>query len=157
MFPDLPLSFPMGGMDIAFYVVAFVIFEFIALAQVMVYVGGVVIFVVFTILLTSHLGEDAFSTKVPRLFTAFALSIAFVFVMIKCILPTSDLANGIVHSPADYSSLENFALRLLGYDQSGFIIPFEVVSVLLLMTLICAITVARRSKEEVEEEKEASK
>ena len=25
MFPDLPLSFPMGGMDIAFYVVAFVI------------------------------------------------------------------------------------------------------------------------------------
>ena len=88
MFPDLPLSFPMGGMDIAFYVVAFVILmtavccvavknilqsavflifsfvttailymlmhaEFIALAQVMVYVGGVVIFVVFTILLTS--------------------------------------------------------------------------------------------------------
>ena len=78
MFPDLPLSFPMGGMDIAFYVVALVILltavccvavknilqsavflifsfvttailymlmhaEFIALAQVMVYVGGVVI------------------------------------------------------------------------------------------------------------------
>ncbi len=187
MFPDLPLSFPMGGMDIAFYVVAFVILvtavccvavknilqsavflifsfvttailymlmhaEFIALAQVMVYVGGVVIFVVFTILLTSHLGEDAFSTKTPRIFTAFALSIAFAFVMIKCILPVTSLANGAVNSPADYSSLENFALRLLGYDQSGFIIPFEVVSVLLLMTLICAITVARRGKEDTEEE-----
>ena len=98
MFPDLPLSFPMGGMDIAFYVVAFVILmtavccvavknilqsavflifsfvttailymlmhaEFIALAQVMVYVGGVVIFVVFTILLTSHLGEEAFCLR----------------------------------------------------------------------------------------------
>ena len=25
MFPDLPLSFPLGGMDIAFYVVALVI------------------------------------------------------------------------------------------------------------------------------------
>ena len=49
--------------------------EFIALAQVMVYVGGVVIFVVFTILLTSHLGEDAFTTKIPRIFAAFALSI----------------------------------------------------------------------------------
>ena len=133
MFPDLPLSFPMGGMDIAFYVVAlvrlltavccvavknilqsavFLIFsfvttailymlmhaEFIALAQVMVYVGGVVIFVVFTILLTSHLGEDAFSTKMPRIFTAFVLSIAFVFVMVKCVLPTPDLASGIVNS-----------------------------------------------------------
>ena len=187
MFPNLPLSFPMEGTDIAFYVVALVILltavccvvvknilqsavflifsfvttailyllmhaEFIALAQVMVYVGGVVIFVVFTILLTSHLGEDAFATKIPRIFTAFVLSIAFAFVMIKCVLPIPGLANGTVNSPADYSSLENFALRLLGYDQSGFIIPFEVVSVLLLMTLICAITVARRGKEDTEEE-----
>lgn len=185
--PDMPFAFPLGGMDIAFYVVAFVILvtavccvavknilqsavflifsfvatailylllhaEFIALAQVMVYVGGVVIFVVFTILLTSHLGEDAFSTKIPRIFAAFALSIAFVFVMIKCILPTPELASGIVNSPANYSSLEQFALRLLGYGENGFIIPFEVVSVLLLMTLICAITVARKSKDEVEKE-----
>ena len=54
--------------------------------------------------------------------------------------------------PADYSSLQNFALRLLGNDPNGFIIPFEIVSVLLLMTLICAITVARRTKEDAEEE-----
>ena len=84
------IAFPVGGMDIAFYAVAFIILvtavctvavknilqsavflifsfvatailylllhaEFTALAQVMVYVGGVVIFVVFTILLTSRL------------------------------------------------------------------------------------------------------
>ncbi len=187
--PDLPFTFPLGGIDIAFYAVAivmlvtavftvvaknilqsavFLIFsfvatailymllhaEFIALAQVMTYVGGVVILVVFTILLTTHLGEDAFATKIPRIFAAFALSISFVFVMVKCILPTPELASGIVNAPANYSSLQNFAVRLLGYDQNGFIIPFEAVSVLLLMTLICAITVARRSKDEVEKEKE---
>ena len=186
--PEFPLSFPMGGMDIAFYAVAivmlvtavftvavknilqsavFLIFsfvttailylllhaEFTALAQVMVYVGGVVIFVVFTILLTSHLGEDAFSTKMPRIFAAFALSLAFVFVMIKCILPVKMLSSGVVTAPEGYSGLEQFALRLLGYGPDGFIIPFEVVSVLLLMTLICAITVARKSKDEVEKEK----
>ena len=185
--PDLPLAFPMGGMDIAFYVVAavilltaictvavknilqrvFLIFsfvttailylllhaEFIALAQVMVYVGGVVIFVVFTILLTSHLGEDAFTTKIPRVFAAFALSIAFVFIMVKCILPTPELASGTVSAPENYSGLEPIAMRLLGYGPDGFIIPFEVVSILLLMTLICAITVARKSKDEVEKEK----
>ena len=186
--PEFPLAFPMGGMDIAFYVVAavmlftaictvavknilqsavFLIFsfvatailylllhaEFIALAQVMVYVGGVVIFVVFTILLTSHLGEDAFTTKIPRVFAAFVLSIAFVFVMVKCILPVESLSSGAVNAPEGYSGLEQFALRLLGYGQDGFIIPFEVVSVLLLMTLICAITVARKTKDEVEKEK----
>ncbi|MBR6317990.1 MAG: NADH-quinone oxidoreductase subunit J [Fibrobacter sp.] len=187
--PDLPFTFPLGGIDIAFYAVAIVILvtavftvvaknilqsavflifsfvatailymllhaEFIALAQVMTYVGGVVILVVFTILLTTHLGEDAFATKIPRIFAAFALSIGFVFVMVKCILPTPELAIGTVNAPANYSSLQNFAVRLLGYDQNGFIIPFEAVSVLLLMTLICAITVARRSKDEVEKEKE---
>jgi hypothetical protein len=52
--------------------------------------------------------------------------------------------------PNNYASLEQFALRLLGYGADGFVIPFEIVSILLLMTLICAITVARRSKEEKE-------
>ena len=181
--PDMPFTFPLGGMDIAFYAVAivmlvtavftvavknilqsavFLIFsfvttailylllhaEFIALAQVMAYVGGVVILVVFTILLTTHLGEDAFVTKIPRVFAA------FVFVMIKCILPTPDIAVATPNAPEGYSSLQSFAIRLLGYSQDGFIIPFEVVSVLLLMTLICAITVARKTKDEVEKEKE---
>ena len=187
--PDLPFTFPLGGVDIAFYVVAAVMLvtavftvavknilqsavfrifsfvatailylllhaEFIALAQVMAYVGGVVILVVFTILLTTHLGEDAFVTKIPRLFAAFSLSAVFVFVMVKCILPAPAIAIATPRAPDGYSSLQSFAVRLLGYSQDGFIIPFEVVSVLLLMTLICAITVARKTKDEVEKEKE---
>ena len=179
------VAFPMGGMDLAFYAVAFIILvtavctvavknilqsavflifsfvatailylllhaEFTALAQVMVYVGGVVIFVVFTILLTSRLGEDAFSVKIPRIFAAFALSIIFVLVMVKCLLPIEGLSNGVVAAPEGYASLKAFALRLLGYGEDGFVIPFEVVSILLLMTLICAITIARKGKEEEE-------
>ena len=179
------VAFPMGGMDLAFYLVAFIILvtavctvavknilqsavflifsfvatailylllhaEFTALAQVMVYVGGVVIFVVFTILLTSRLGEDAFSVKIPRIFAAFALSIIFVLVMVKCLLPIEGLSNGVVAAPEVYASLKAFALRLLGYGEDGFVIPFEVVSILLLMTLICAITIARKGKEEEE-------
>ena len=179
------VAFPMGGMDLAFYLVAFIILgtavctvavknilqsavflifsfvatailylllhaEFTALAQVMVYVGGVVIFRVFTILLTSRLGEDAFSVKIPRIFAAFALSIIFVLVMVKCLLPIEGLSNGVVAAPEGYASLKAFALRLLGYGEDGFVIPFEVVSILLLMTLICAITIARKGKEEEE-------
>lgn len=179
------LAFPMGGMDIAFYVVAFfmlatavctvavknilqsavfLIFsfvgtailylllhaEFTALAQVMVYVGGVVIFVVFTILLTSRLGEDAFAVKIPRVFAAFALSIIFVLVMVKCLLPIEALSTNAVAAPEGYASLKAFALRLLGYGTDGFVIPFEVVSILLLMTLVCAITIARKGKEDEE-------
>ena len=179
------VAFPMGGMDLAFYLVAFIILvtavctvavknilqsavflifsfvatailylllhaEFTALAQVMVYVGGVVIFVVFTILLPSRLGEDAFAVKIPRVFAAFALSIIFVLVMVKCLLPIEGLSSGTALAPEGYASLKAFALRLLGYGEDGFVIPFEVVSILLLMTLICAITIARKGKEEEE-------
>jgi NADH-quinone oxidoreductase subunit J len=74
--------------------------------------------------------------------------------MVKCLLPMPELSSGAVASAPDYSSLQNFAMRLLGYTQDSFIIPFEVVSVLLLITLICAITIARKTKDEVEKEKE---
>ena len=124
--------------------------EFTALAQVMVYVGGVVIFVVFTILLTSRLGEDAFAVKIPRVFAAFALSIIFTLVMVKCLLPIEGLASNAVAASEGYASLKAFALRLLGYGPDGFVIPFEVVSILLLMTLVCAITIARKGKEDEE-------
>ncbi|MCL4101915.1 NADH dehydrogenase subunit J [Fibrobacter sp. UWH9] len=190
--PALSQAFPLGGMDIAFYVVAaimlftalltvavrnilqsavFLIFsfvgtailymllhaEFIALAQIMVYVGGVVIFVVFTILLTSHLGEDSFKAKMPRTFAAFALAIAFVAVMVKMILPVKELTVSTPSAPEGFASLNAFALRLLSYGADGFVIPFEVVSILLLMTLICSITIARKGKEDMKGNKEVQK
>ncbi|MCQ2091259.1 MAG: NADH-quinone oxidoreductase subunit J [Fibrobacter sp.] len=186
MFPDLSSLanvFPLGGIDIAFYVVAFVmvataictvavknilqsavflIFSFVgttvlylllhaefnALAQIMVYIGGVVIFVIFTILLTSHLGEDAFSTKIPRYFAAFIISIAFVAIMVKCLLPAQGLVTTAATAPEGFASLKALSVRLLGYGADGFILPFEIVSILLLATLIGAITIARRGKEE---------
>ncbi len=189
MFPSLPsLSslaavFPMSGIDIAFYVVAFIMVvtaictvavknilqsaifliasfvgttvlylllhaEFNALAQIMVYIGGVVIFVIFTILLTSHLGEEAFSTKMPRFFAAFALSIVFIAIMVKCLVPMPELVTAAATAPEGFASLKAMAMRLMGYDISGFIIPFEAVSILLLATLIGAITIARRSPEQ---------
>lgn len=180
---SVPLSFPTGPVDLAFYAVAFVLLvmaactvavknvlksavflifafvatailymllqaEFIALAQVMVYVGGVVIFVVFTILLTSHLGEDNFSARIPKTFAACALSLGFVVVMVKCLFPAKELTTMPAAAPEGYAGLKAFALRLLDYGPNGYIIPFEIVSVLLLATLICAVTIARKEKEE---------
>ncbi len=75
---------------------------------------------------------------------------------ISDVLPSLGEANTLQTTFADYleSFITEYKLRLLGYTQDSFIIPFEVVSVLLLMTLICAITVARKSKYEMEKEKE---
>lgn len=120
--------------------------EFLAMAQIMVYAGGVVIFVVFTVLLTSHLGETAFNIKLPRNFIAAAISCGLLFTMVRFLFKADLDATDAAAS--DYASLPSLALRLLSTDPAGFIIPFELVSFVLLVTLITAITIARKFKGE---------
>lgn len=122
--------------------------EFLAMAQIMVYAGGVVIFAVFTILLTSHLGETAFNIKLPRNFIAVAIAGGLLFTMIRFLFRAKDLETSVATAPNDYASLPSLALRLLSTDPAGFIIPFELVSFVLLVTLVAAITVARKFKGE---------
>lgn len=120
--------------------------EFLAMAQVMVYAGGVVIFVVFTVLLTSHLGETVFNINLPRNFIAAAISCGLLFTMVRFLFKAEDI--GTASATGDYASLPSLALRLLSTDPSGFIIPFELVSFVLLVTLVAAITIARKFKGE---------
>lgn len=122
--------------------------EFIAMAQIMVYAGGVVIFVIFTILLTSHLGESSLNIKVPRNFIAIALSAGLLFTLVRFLLKAKDIQVATPTASSDYASLPSLALRLLSADPSGFIIPFELISFILLVALICAITIARKFKGE---------
>lgn len=122
--------------------------EFMAMAQIMVYAGGVIIFVIFTILLTSHLGESALHIKLPRTFIALVISLAFLWVMVRFVVLTPGLNVATPTATSGYASLSSFALRLLSVGPEGFVIPFEIISLLLLITLVCAITIARKSKGE---------
>lgn len=122
--------------------------EFIAMAQIMVYAGGVVIFVIFTILLTSHLGEATLNIKLPRNFIALAIAGGLLFTVVRFLLKAKDIQTALPGAHSDYASLPQLALRLLSSDPSGFLIPFELVSFILLVTLICAITIARKLKGE---------
>lgn len=123
--------------------------EFLAMAQIMVYAGGVVIFVVFTVLLTSHLGETVFNINLPRNFIAAAISCGLLFTMVRFLFKAEDIGTAAASAAGDYyASLPSLALRLLSTDPSGFIIPFELVSFVLLVTLVAAITIARKFKGE---------
>lgn len=122
--------------------------EFLAMAQIMVYAGGVVIFVIFTVLLTSHLGETAFNIKLPRNFIAAAISCGLLFTMVRFLFKAKGIETATASASSDYASLPSLALRLLSTDPSGFIIPFELVSFVLLVSLVAAITIARKFKGE---------
>jgi len=119
--------------------------DFVAVAQVMVYIGGVVVFVVFAILLTSHLGETTLETNKLRKFLAVLFSIAAA---ILAVMLLKEIDVGIQTQAEDYASLSAIGKRLLSPGEHGFLLPFEAISLLLLISLIGAVTIARTHKED---------
>jgi len=118
--------------------------EFMAVAQVMVYIGGVVVFVVFAILLTSRLGETAPKIRISRKFAALFFSITVAVLAVKLLKEI----NGITQTAADgFASLSAIGKRLISTDETGFLLPFEAISLLLLISLIGAVTIAHTNKE----------
>lgn len=119
--------------------------EFVAIAQVMVYIGGVVVFMLFTILLTTRLGEEHLEPLFKNKFFNGTILVMAAF-WISSFIP------GIVDSKRDAvfsqnASIKEVAIRFLDIKENGFIVPFEVISVLILVAMIGAITIAISDKQ----------
>jgi NADH-quinone oxidoreductase subunit J len=104
---------------------------------------------VFTILLTSRLGERIQETSRLR------KSLAFVFSFLVAILAFSFLKELTVilqNQTEDFATLSAIGKRLLSSDETGFLLPFEAISLLLLISLIGAATIARIPRDDNNEE-----
>lgn len=113
-------------------------YEFIAAVQIVVYVGGITVLIIFSIFLTQQAGE-----KLPcpalsnRLLYGMATMLAMVFTMIQVCRHGFTIA-GPGASP-DVAAIGSEILKI-----SGYALPFEVVSILLLAALIGCIVIALR-------------
>jgi NADH-quinone oxidoreductase subunit J len=120
--------------------------EFVALAQVMLYIGGIVIFMVITILLTAQLGaKNLFPKTTRQRLWAFFVCGALLTTLFRIGLSFAPLGS---HQklPTDAASLGVIGQRLLAITGDGFIVPFEIVSLLLLTALIGAVVIAKTEK-----------
>jgi NADH-quinone oxidoreductase subunit J len=123
--------------------------EFIAVAQVMVYIGGVVVFVVFTILLTSRLGERIQETSRSRKILAFVFSLLIAILAFAFL---KELGTSLQNQSEDFATLSAIGKRLISSGETGFLLPFEAISLLLLISLIGAVTIARIPHDDKNEE-----
>ena len=127
--------------------------EFAALVQLMVYIGGVVIFIVYTILLTAHLGEDMPRASIAKRVASMLAALAFGALLYIVHLHGGAAAGPFTESlPEGTGGLHDIGRRLLSREPDGFVIPFEIVSLLLLAAMIGAVSIARRSTPEEENE-----
>lgn len=112
--------------------------EFLAAAQVLIYVGAVSILMIFAIMLTSQLASRKITQTNENKLVAFF--VCLMFGLSALIL----IANTHVWRYSAQALPEANILTIGKYLMTEFMLPFEVVSVLLLAAMIGAIVLARK-------------
>lgn len=127
-------------------------YEFIAAVQIVVYVGGIVVLIIFSIFLTQQSGEKMPAQKMGRkIFSLLAVFCGFALTIVQIFQHTFIKTT----APAVGPTIRNIGEELISLDKNGYALPFEVVSILLLAALVGCIVIAMRTpaeapKEEVE-------
>jgi NADH-quinone oxidoreductase subunit J len=116
-------------------------YTFLAAVQLTVYAGGIVVLIIFSILLTSHISERA--SMAGRLQAIFSGIVATVGAGVTLYTIYSFAFKG-SGEPAITSNVKNIGAQLVSTGKDGYALPFEVISVLLLAAMIGAIIVARK-------------
>jgi NADH-quinone oxidoreductase subunit J len=118
--------------------------QFIAAVQIVVYVGGIVVLIIFSIFLTQQSGKEM--AKAPLLRTiASALAVLFGFAFTYILIDRYDFA--LADKPFD-SDVARIGNAMLSTEKGGYSLPFEVVSILLLAAMVGCIVIALKTKPE---------
>ena len=118
-------------------------YEFIAAVQIVVYVGGIVVLIIFSIFLTQQAGEKLERQKTGRkIFSALAVFCGFALTMLQVFQHSFPPINGEGKSP----TVQDIGRNMLNVEESGYALPFEVISMLLLAAMVGCIVIALRQK-----------
>jgi NADH-quinone oxidoreductase subunit J len=112
--------------------------EFLAMVQILVYIGAISILIIFAIMLTRNLMDPEYRAQNEQWIGALVAS-AILFGILAFVLWQ-------VAWPAQASDMPPGAIEALGQglvNPDFFLLPFEVASVLLLVALVGAVIIAR--------------
>jgi len=113
---------------------------FLAVVQILLYVGAVMTLVIFAVMLTERIGESSIRQNNNQSLPAALGVLAFI----------SSVSIFIVKTPwpiSSFSTQHTVSVTRLGESLMGrFVFPFEVVSVILIAALIGAIVIAKKDQ-----------
>ena len=117
-------------------------YTFLAAVQLAVYAGGVIVLIIFSVLLVHHIELRLDVTSLSKRILAAVLSFIGVGVTLYAVYTYK------FNPIENYNTIkvEEIGKGLLSYSDGGFILPFEVISVLLVAVMIGAIIIAKGKK-----------
>jgi NADH-quinone oxidoreductase subunit J len=118
-------------------------YNFLGAVQMAVYAGGVIILFIFSVLLVHHVEGELEEPPTSRKLVMAALSLLGLGITLS-IIYSHDFK--VVEATKEFD-VKDIGRGLLGTAEGGFILPFEVISVLLLAAIIGSIIIAKGQKE----------
>lgn len=119
-------------------------YNFLAAIQLTLYAGGIVVLIIFSILLTSHIAEKlptaGLMKKWPAALVAMIGAALCIVVILQYNFPGS-LGN------TERTNVQIIGESLISYGRYGYALPFEVISILLIAAMIGAIVLAKKRKD----------
>ncbi|MBN1199733.1 MAG: NADH-quinone oxidoreductase subunit J [Bacteroidales bacterium] len=119
-------------------------YNFLAAIQLIVYAGGIVVLIIFSILLTSHIAEKLPSASLMKKWPAALVALVGAALAIVVILQYNFPGSVGSTELVDVTQVGN---SLINYGKYGYALPFEVISILLLAAMIGAIVLAKKRKD----------
>lgn len=112
--------------------------DFLAAIQTLVYVGGILILILFAVMLTSQIGDISITNRsvgLPLALLVFVVVAGLLgFVALEAPWPTAPV------------SFEPTTQRIGDALLSDYVLPFEIISVLLVGALVAAVTLVRKEE-----------
>jgi NADH-quinone oxidoreductase subunit J len=112
--------------------------EFVAAVQIIVYVGGIVVLIIFSIFLTQQSGKEMQKAPISRTIAS-VLTVVFGFALTWLLINQHRFSK--INNPFEWS-IQKIGSQMMGTSDGGFSLPFEVVSILLLAAMIGCIVIA---------------
>ncbi len=117
-------------------------YNFLAAVQLTVYAGGIIVLVIFSVLLVHHIEMELEMAKLSKKILTGLICLIGLGIFLATIYST----DFIVVENYKSTTVEDIGMGLLSYEAGGFILPFEVISILLLAAMIGAIIIGKGDK-----------
>ena len=115
--------------------------DFLAAVQVIVYVGGILVLILFAVMMTRKVATPEVSNEAVGLWRGVLLGATALALLLTIVLKTTWVGSEPAVSPAaETSTVAGLGQSLLG----GYLFPFEVASVVLLAALVAAAILVRK-------------
>ncbi len=121
-------------------------YTFLGAVQIMVYAGGIIVLYVFSILLTSGQQEALSQSSKVKTLSAALLCVVGLATVVGIFWAHGFPLAEVLSAPSEQAvpTMDEIGKNMLSTGRNGYLLPFEVVSVLLLACIVGGLLIARK-------------